>query len=712
MKNRYPDNSQDGYRLYYDTLQASPDAVLWVDASTGRIQHANRSACRRLGYAYSELTQTALWDLDTGIAENEWPAHVHMMTNTPDRIYETALVTNTGDHLPVEITCSLVESENRPCLCCFIRDVSQCRRSEVRSRQSEERLRAIVQALPDLVFVLDEDGRHLEVLTARENLLYASTDRIRGRRLHDIFPDPLADTFLSLVQNTIQNRQSGVIEYELPIDGKVRCFEARTAPMERKINGKNAVVWIARDITERQQAEQALRDSEERLQAIGRALPDLVFVVDEEGRYLDILTAEKNLLYADPGSLKGRRIHDLFPPAEADTYLGAIQRTIETGTSEKLEYELKVPAGRRWFEARTGPMNLRIDGKRCGVFIARDITDRKQAERLKSQNIYLQEELKSELNYGEIIGESSPMKAVFKDIGMVAETDATVLLLGETGTGKELIARAIHAVSRRKHKPLIKINCGVFAPGLIENELFGHEKGGYTGAESRKKGRFELAHQGTLFLDEVGELPPEAQIKLLRVLQEQEFERIGGEATLKVDVRVIAATNRDLEAAVKEGRFRSDLYYRLNIFPIRIPPLRERKEDITHLTDYLVEKISVRLGKRIQKVSPEVIHKLNRSDWPGNVRELANILERAVILCPEPVLTGQYISGLSTSPAKDSTFATLEEIERRHILAALKKTNGVLSGPNGAAALLQINRSTLWSRMQRLGIQVSKVISM
>ncbi len=188
MKNRYPDFFQDRHRLYHDTLQASPDAVLWVDASTGRIQHANRSACRRLGYAYPELIQTSFWDLDSGLVENEWPAQVQMMTNPPDRTYETSLITKTGDYLPVEITCSRVESENRTCLCCFIRDVSQCRRSEARSRQSEERLRAIVQALPDLVFVLDEDERHLEALTARENLLYASTDRIRGRRLHDIFP--------------------------------------------------------------------------------------------------------------------------------------------------------------------------------------------------------------------------------------------------------------------------------------------------------------------------------------------------------------------------------------------------------------------------------------------------------------------------------------------------------------------------------------------
>jgi transcriptional regulator with GAF, ATPase, and Fis domain len=241
--------------------------------------------------------------------------------------------------------------------------------------------------------------------------------------------------------------------------------------------------------------------------------------------------------------------------------------------------------------------------------------------------------------------------------------------------------------------------------------MFGHEMDAFTGATSQKKGRVELAHQGSLFLDEGGDLPPEIQTKLLRVLQEQEFERVGGEQTIKVDVRVIAATNRDLEKEVAAGRFRTDLFYRLNIFPIQIPPLRDRKEDIFLLAEYLVRQISKRLGKPIEKVSPAVIHKLTRSNWPGNVRELANILERAVILCQGGVIRKQHIGSLSTAPVVDDTFPTLQEVERRHILKALEKTGGVLSGPNGAAALLQLHRSTLWSRMQKLGIRVSKTVS-
>ena len=267
-----------------------------------------------------------------------------------------------------------------------------------------------------------------------------------------------------------------------------------------------------------ERAQQALRTSEERLQAIARALPDLVFVVDEDGRYIDILAGDADLLYQDVKNLKGRRIHDLIEHSEADIFLKAIQRTIRTGRTQRLEYELTVPAGQRWFEARIGSMDIRIDGKRCSVLIARDITDRKQAEALRSQYLHLQEELKSELNYGEIVGESAAMKAVYRNIQMVAATDATVLLLGETGTGKELVARAIHATSPRKDNVLIKINCAALPANLVENEMFGHEKEAFTGATSQKKGRFELAHRGTLFLDEVGDLPPEIQTKLLRVL--------------------------------------------------------------------------------------------------------------------------------------------------------------------------------------------------
>ena len=254
-------------------------------------------------------------------------------------------------------------------------------------------------------------------------------------------------------------------------------------------------------------------------------------------------------------------------------------------------------AGERWFEGRTGLLGVRIDGHPAVAFIARDVTDRKRAEELESQNIYLQEEIKVERSYGEVVGESPAMRRVFKSIGMVADTDSTVLVLGETGTGKELTARAIHNLSRRRHGVMVKVNCAALPSSLAESELFGHERGAFTGAVQQKKGRFELAHNGTIFLDEVGELSPDVQVKLLRVLQEQEFERLGSTRPTKVNVRVIAATNRDLQEEVARGRFRSDLFYRLNIFPIHLPALRERKPDVPLLAVHFAIDFARRMGK-------------------------------------------------------------------------------------------------------------------
>jgi formate hydrogenlyase transcriptional activator len=577
--------------------------------------------------------------------------------------------------------------------------------------EAKERLEAIISAMPDLVFVIDEDGRHLDVMTSEENLLYKSAQEVKGKLINEIFSEEIAERFLTVVKETIKSGKTQVIEYDLIINDKKTFFEARTSPLSHKFNSKNCIVWIARDITNRIKVEKKLKESEERLRGIGNALPDLVFVVDEEGKYLEILTSEKNMLYIEAEKLKGQKIHDVFNKATADLFLGAILRTIIYEKSEFLEYELEVPAGKKWFEGRTGPIDLESDGKKCAVFIARDITDRKRAEELEYQNIYLQEELKTERNFGEIIGSSRPMKKVFGNIKMVAATDSTVLLTGETGVGKELIARAIHNLSNRKDNVLITVNCGALPPGLVESELFGHEKGAFTGATAQKKGKFELADRGTIFLDEIGELPMETQVKLLRVLQEREFERVGGNKSIKVDVRVIAATNKNLEDEVQKGSFRADLFYRLNIFPVYVPPLRERLDDIPDLSNYLVLKFSKKIGKRITGLSNLTLDKLQAYNWPGNVRELANILERAVILCQGRVIQDDHIAKLSSSVIETEEILTLEEAERRHILNALKKCDGVLGGEKGAAVLLGVNRSTLWSRMKKLGIQISKNVN-
>ena len=329
---------------------------------------------------------------------------------------------------------------------------------------------------------------------------------------------------------------------------------------------------------------------------------------------------------------------------------------------------------------------------------------RKLKERLEKENVYLQEEIKNYYNFGEIIGSSAAMQAVFKNIEKVAVTDATVLLTGETGTGKELIARAIHNSSNRKDRVMVTVNCGALPAGLVESELFGHEKGAFTGATAAKKGRFELADRGTIFLDEVGELPLETQIKLLRVLQEQEFEHVGGTQTKKVDARVIAATNRNLEEAVKLGAFRVDLFYRLNVFPIHIPRLGKRLDDIPLLADYFVKKFSRRIGKRIDKISPEALEALIKYDWPGNVRELANLFERAVILAEGKTLQIEHIGISNQSPTNEKEASTLESVERNHILSVLGETGWKIQGKLGAAARLDLNPGTLRSRMKKLGI--------
>jgi formate hydrogenlyase transcriptional activator len=332
-------------------------------------------------------------------------------------------------------------------------------------------------------------------------------------------------------------------------------------------------------------------------------------------------------------------------------------------------------------------------------------------ERLEVENAYLQEAIAEERGFEGIVGESPALRAVLRKVQQVAAVETTVLLTGETGTGKELIARALHQGSPRRNRPLIKVNCGAIPQGVVESELFGHEKGAFTGALQRRLGRFELADKGTLFMDEVGELPLDVQVKLLRVLQEHEFERVGSPRTQQVDVRLIAGTNRDLEQEVAEQRFRADLYYRLNVFPIRVPPLRERPSDIPLLVKHFLGQFQRKLAKPLKGVTPDSMARLERYAWPGNIRELQNVIERACVLSPGPVV--EIVDDLRPvggggpapmGPAGRQEVMTLEENERLHIRQALAACGGRLYGPDGAAALLGINPSTLRSRMKRLDI--------
>jgi formate hydrogenlyase transcriptional activator len=325
-------------------------------------------------------------------------------------------------------------------------------------------------------------------------------------------------------------------------------------------------------------------------------------------------------------------------------------------------------------------------------------------DKLAEEKSYLEGEICSELNFEEIVGDSLPLKRVLEQAKTVAPSNATVLVLGETGTGKELIARAIHRMSSRKEGNFIKLNCAAIPTGLLESELFGHEKGAFTGAVSRKIGRLELAHKGTLFLDEVGEIPLEIQPKLLRVLQDQEFERLGGTRTLRVDVRLVAATNRDLEQSIAEKEFRSDLFYRLNVFPLRMPALRERSRDIPLLVRYFVQTFARRMNKQIETITTETMNALISWDWPGNVRELENFIERSVILSAGTVLNAPLAELKHGRSRHNGSNHTLADLERDHIIRTLRETGGVIAGMNGAAMRLGLKRTTLQSRIQKMGI--------
>jgi PAS domain S-box-containing protein len=464
---------------------------------------------------------------------------------------------------------------------------------------------------------------------------------------------------------------------------------------------------------ERLRGEKLLRESEQRYRDLYDEAPIAYVHEDLESRFVSANRAAMRILGIAPEQVPGtvgmsfiadtpdaqRRVKEAF---------ASIGRGADT-SGVVLELRRKDNGKPIWIQWWSKPDR---DGKSTRTMFV-DITEQVLAEqekaRLQQQNIYLQEEIKAVHNFEEIIGQSSTLTSVLENVGRVAATDTTVLITGETGTGKELIARAIHSTSKRKHKPLIKVNCAALPTGLVESELFGHEKGAFTGAIARRIGRFELADGGTIFLDEIGEIPLEAQVKLLRVLQEREFERIGGTASIKVDVRVLAATNRDLLKAVREKTFREDLYYRLGVFPIQLPPLRGRAGDIPLLTQFLVNKYSARIGKRIDGVSKATMQRLQGYSWPGNIRELENVLERAIILANHPVLEiGADV--LAGAPARDAssvlpaTSASLEEVEKAHIVGILRQANWVIEGSAGAAKILGLHPNTLRSRLKKLGI--------
>ena len=484
-----------------------------------------------------------------------------------------------------------------------------------------------------------------------------------------------------------------------------------------------ALVIIGLLIVRGKQRVASTRSSEELFREMADTAPIMIWIAgpDKKRTYFNQrwleFTGQKPEEDLDTGWIQ--RIHPEDSTRTLENYL--------TNFDQQKPFELEYRLGRRdghysWVYD-SGIPRFSPDGAFLGYSgSCIDISERKQSEvalqkaneqlnqlknQLEAENIYLQQELQLDEKFGEIVGQSDAIKYVLFKITQVAPTDTTVLITGETGTGKELVARAIHSASARKDRPLLKVNCGALSPTLIESELFGHEKGAFTGAVGRKPGRFELATGGTIFLDEIGELPLELQVKLLRVIQESEFERIGGNKTIKVDVRIIAATNRNLKAEVDQGTFREDLWYRVNVYPVTMPPLRQRKEDIPLLVEHFVNVYAKKFGKNISSVSPRTMDDLQSHSWPGNIRELANVIERAVIHTHGSVLqvVDHFKPVIDSAPTE-----TLEEVEREYIVRTLENTGWRIEGSHGAAKILGLNPSTLRTRMLKLGIQRRRAV--
>ena len=571
-------------------------------------------------------------------------------------------------------------------------------------------LRAFIDGMPALAWSCSADGFPEFVNRRLQDFSGLSPDQICEEWKSILHRDDV-EQFEKWWQGLQNSRNAGQTELRLRrFDGEYRWFQIAAAPAHDEQG--NLVRWygINTDIDDRKHAEQELREAERNLRTITDAIRQSIVVLAPDGT-----TLYANRMALDRTGLTVGEVNEegfftrVFHPDDIDR----VREERRVGLLEGLPFELEMrslfKSGQyRWQLVQYDPLKDER-GKIIRWYVtATDIDDQKRTEeRLRNENLVLREEIDRSSMFEEIVGSSKPMRQVVKQVEKVAPSDSTVLILGDTGTGKELIARALHRRSRRATRAFVRVNCAAIPQSLIASELFGHEKGAFTGALQRRLGRFEAADGGTIFLDEIGEIPMETQISLLRVLQEREFERVGSNHPIKVDVRLIAATNRDLPAAVAAGIFRQDLFYRLNVFPIAVPPLRERADDIPLLVEYFVGRYAKGTGKNIRRIGKDTLEQLRAYSWPGNIRELQNVVERAVILSDSDtfVVDESWLKREpSDSPRPHEGLSALADREVEMIEAALAESHGLISGPSGAAAKLGIPRQTLESKIRRLGI--------
>ncbi len=598
-----------------------------------------------------------------------------------------------------------------------VTDVTAVKHAEDMIRQGQTELRNILDFTPQLVAVFGPDRSRLYTNQAVLDYFGFTHEEWRSFDLRKYYHSGDWERLTREIQSKFL---SGIPhEYEarfLGKDGNYRWFLFRWNPLRDEQGRVTRWYAAATDIEDRKRGEEVLRESEKSVRLIVDGIAGLVAIMAPDGQVEFVNGQTLEYFGRTLEELKGWATSDAVHPDDLPQGVAAWTHSAETGDTFDVDERLRGADGAyRWFHIRGLPLRD-AEGRIIRWYnLLTDIEDRKRAEeKLQDENVALREELDQASMFEEIVGSSATIRRVLSQVARVAPTDSTVLILGETGTGKELIARAIHNRSLRSARAFVRINCAAIPASLIASELFGHEKGAFTGATQRRLGRFELANSGTIFLDEVGELPSETQIALLRVLQEREFERIGGGKPISVDVRVLAATNRDLNAAIAAGTFRQDLFYRLNVFPIQLPALRERPEDIPILVEYLIERYANKAGKRITTIRKKTLELFEAYDWPGNIRELQNVVERAVVLCDGDTFSVDESWLKRQLPFRHSVPFSMPEgtlgrldadRERQIIEAALAEAGGRVAGPSGAAAKLGIPRQTLDSKISSLGIK-------
>jgi formate hydrogenlyase transcriptional activator len=707
--------------IYEALFESSPDAIVITDHE-GRITRTNSQVERFFGYGRAELLGAPVEIL---LPERFRTTHPDYRTHylAEPRVRPMGLGVELygrrkdGSEFPVDIMLSPMDTAEGRSVLAVIRDITEKKLEQQALRRSEELFRSLVESIKDYaIFMLDANGRVASWNSGAEHIKGYRAEEIIGQHFSRFYtPEDVA------AGKPKQELETAAYQGRLEDDGwRVRKDGSRfwANVVITAIRGKNGELLgyskVTRDHSDRKKADVALHLSEQRFRALFEFSPNAILTIDESGDITAANSQVENFFGYSRAELLGQPVEILTP-----------ERFRQNHPAHRRDYDAKphvrqMGAGLELYGRRKNGSEFPVDimlgpvdteEGRAVISVIRDISDKKRMEealkRAELENRYLEEELNTEHRFDDIIGESVGLRRVLKEVEDIAATDVTVLIQGETGTGKDVIARAIHQLSLRRKRTLVKLNCAAIPTGLLESELFGHEKGAYTGAISQKIGRLELAHQGTLFLDEVGDLPPEVQPKLLRALQEKEFERLGSTKTIRVDVRLIAATNRDLSQMVANREFRSDLYYRLRVFPVFMPPLRDRREDIPLLVRYFVDKHAHRLDRHIEMIPPEAMEALTQWHWPGNIRELENFIERAVILSKGPSLRAPLgeLEMAEEDEVSSVSDPNLESAEREHILRVLREAKGMIGGPTGAATRLGLKRTTLNSKLKKLRIR-------